>query len=251
MSSKQVTDREKSARAVVAAGETQADAIGAALAQVFKPHLRKGEPSPDVSRVAVLLSRALDAAKATMVEADVAHDAEIGDDDGYRKARDEAAADLADRLIELREILTGVYGTATANSVFTSRTPEDPVVLSRFARDIEGALGRVTLPKARIKGAKLDIAETIADLAQRREKLDATLADVARELREAQATLDAKNRAIAAYDEVFGGVATLLTGALRLAGKPDLAAKVRPSSRRPGQTASDAGDEPTPISPEK
>ena len=251
MSSKQITDREKSARSVVAAGETQADAVGAALAKAFKPHLRQGESLPDLTLVILLASRALDAAKASMVEADVAHDAELGDDDGYRRARDATAADLADRLIELRQALAGMYGATTAGDVFPGPTPEDPVVLSRFAGDVVGALGRITLPKPRIKGAKLDIAEAAADIEQRRATLDASLADVAREQREAQVTLDAKSRAIAAYDEVFAGVANVLTGALRLSGKPELAAKLRPSSRRPGQTASDAGDEPAPISPEK
>ncbi|MEO5731559.1 MAG: hypothetical protein ABI134_17965 [Byssovorax sp.] len=77
---------------------------------------------------------------------------------------------------------------------------------------------------------------------ERRATLDTQLKDVARELREAQATLDAKNQARAAYDELFGGAATTLTGLLRLAGKADLAAKVRPSARRPGQTAVDAED---------
>ena len=69
-----------------------------------------------------------------------------------------------------------------------------------------------------------------------------TIKDVAKEVREAQATLDEKNQALAAYDELFGGGATAMTGLLRMAGKADLAAKVKPSTRRPGQTVSDAGD---------
>jgi hypothetical protein len=53
------------------------------------------------------------------------------------------------------------------------------------------------------------------------------------------------------HDEAFSGGATTLMGLLRLAGKAELAAKVRPSSRRPGQTASEAGDETPPAPPEK
>jgi hypothetical protein len=75
-----------------------------------------------------------------------------------------------------------------------------------------------------------------------RATLDAAIKDVAREVNEAQATLDEKNRAMASYDELFGSGATTVTGLLRMAGKADLAAKVKPSTRRSGQTASDAGD---------
>ena len=157
-------------------------------------------------------------------------------------------AELSTKLVELREVLTGAYGGATTSTVFSGPTPEDPVVLSRFADEVATAPGRVKLPTPRIKGAKLDPSETAGELRALRAGLDAALKGVAREVREAQATLDAKNQAIAAYDETFGGGSTTLTGLLRMAGKPELAARVRPSSRRPGQTASETG-EATPQGP--
>ncbi len=248
MPSKQVIDREKSAGAVVAVGETQADAAGAALGKVLKPHLEKGEALPDFSLVVKLVARAIDSAKGQMVDADAAHEAELGDDEPVRKARDAAAEELSDKIVELREVLTGAYGAATASAVFSGPTPQDPVVLSRFAGEVATALGRVKLPAPRIKGAKLDLSETAGELRELRAGLDAELKGVAREVREAQATLDTRNQAIAAYDEAFGGGATTLTGLLRMAGKAELAARVRPSSRRPGQTASET-EEGTPQAP--
>lgn len=149
---------------------------------------------------------------------------------------------LSDKLVELREVIVGVYGSATAGAVFPGPTPQDPVVLARFAGEVATQIERVKLPAPRIKGAKLDLAETAADLRDLRANLDAKLKDVAREIREAQTTLDGKTHALAAYDELFGGGATTMTGLLRMAGKADLAAKVKPSTRRPGQTAGDAGD---------
>ena len=54
----------------------------------------------------------------------------------------------------------------------------------------------------------------------------------------------------AAYDEAFAGVATAFSGLLLLAGHPELAERVKPSPRRPGQTAAEAHSEgTTPASP--
>ena len=61
-----------------------------------------------------------------------------------------------------------------------------------------------------------------------------------------QTTLVSKNQALERYDSGFGGVASTLTGLLLLAGKPELAAKVRPSTRRAGQTAETTDPTPTP-----
>ena len=66
--------------------------------------------------------------------------------------------------------------------------------------------------------------------------LKGALADVAREERENEATYVAKTRAIEAYDQTFSQVATYVSAMLAIAGEKELARRVRPSSRRPGQT---------------
>jgi hypothetical protein len=50
---------------------------------------------------------------------------------------------------------------------------------------------------------------------------------------------------ISTYDERFSRVATCLAGLFRMAGHPDLADRVRPSSRRSGQTEDEAPPAPT------
>jgi hypothetical protein len=249
MASKQVVDRQKSADSVIAAGEANVDLIQEALAEKARPFLKKGQPAPDFGAAVRLSCAMLGAAAVRMVEKDEAHEAELGDDAGVREARDEAKAALYSELVDLREILVGGYGGAVAAKVFTGATPEDPVLLARYAGEVADDLEKIKLPRPRLKGAKLDVAEVAASLRDKRAQLEASWKDVQREVREAQQTLDAKNGAMSAYDETFSGVASTLSGLLRLAGKPDLAAKVRPSTRRPGQTAEDAGDTVEPKAP--
>ncbi|MEM9463383.1 MAG: hypothetical protein AAGF11_55085 [Myxococcota bacterium] len=90
-------------------------------------------------------------------------------------------------------------------------------------------------------------------LSQHTVALSSALADVAREVREAEATLVAKNRALDEYDRTFGDVATLVSALLRIGGEVELAARVKPSTRRPGQTlevAERAEEQPATEEPE-
>jgi len=242
MSSRAVVVREKSGRSVIAVADAHAKAVGDALTAVMKPHMKKGEAAPAFASLMTLACDMLGAARDHMVAKDEAHEAELTDDAPVREQRDKAAAAAYSQLVELREMLTGMYGAPAASTVLSGTTPEDPVVLARFAGEVATNLTRATFPAPRIKGAKLDPEQTAEALRDKRAALEQTLKNVQREVREGHATLAAKTAAIATYDDVFAGTATMLSGMLRLAGMPDLAAKVRPSTRRPGQTAEEAGD---------
>lgn len=242
MSSKQVTDRQKSADSVIAVAEANAERIADGLAALLQPHLENGEALPAAGLLVALLARALEAGKTAMVAKDSRHEAELADDPEIRAARDAAQAALYTGIVDLREMLVGVYGNAAAAKIIAGPTPEDPVVLERFAAEIAERLQSVKLPAPRVKGAEIAAAEIAAALTEQRAALQKQLKAVQREIREAQASLAGKNAAVTTSDHTFAGVATTLTGLLLLAGQPDLAAKVKPSTRRPGQTAEQAGD---------
>jgi hypothetical protein len=242
MPSKQVTDRQKSADAVIAAVEAHAPSTAAALEGTLAPHLRKGEAMPDVALLLTLLARALGAEKQRLIAADEAHEAELGDDEPLRRARDEAAEELRQAHVDLREVLIGMYGGVFAAQILPGTTPRDPVVLARFSQTVENNLEGVKLPSSRIKGAKLDKTDTVGTLSALRQTLEQRLQAVAREVREAQATQATKDRAMDGFDGFFAASATVVSGVLRLVGMPELAARLRPSGRRPGQTAAQAGD---------
>src|SRR5579864_9332098 len=110
MASKLITDREKSAKAVAQAGETNAAAIGDSFAKRYAPHLQKGEKMPDVATAIRLVMRGLLADAQAMVAADDAHEAELADDVEPRDNREAATAELRARLITFRGAISGGYG---------------------------------------------------------------------------------------------------------------------------------------------
>jgi hypothetical protein len=237
MPSKLVTDRQKSAQAVIAAARTHGPRITDTVASTLAPFVKKGEKQPDIGMVLELSARALDQAIDAAVEADVAHETELADDDGFRKARDEKVAALYEAIGELKEVAVGLLGRGVTKVLrLDGTTSRDAVVLARYAGEVATALESAKLPKPRVRGAKFHADEWAEKLRADAKALTQAVNAVTRETREAEATLVAKNRALDAYDSTFTNVATIVSGLLRMGGDPEIAARVRPSARRPGQT---------------
>jgi len=249
MPSKQVTDRQKTANAVVAAIDTHASAATNAITTMLSPHLKSGETMPNVALLFSLLGRGFTANIQSLVTTDNTHQTELADDDPARNDRDNAASALRTECVDLREILTGMFGNTIATQVLPEAVPRDPVMLARHGQTIEENLTRITLPTSRIPGATLDKPALIARFGLLRQTLEKTIQVVAREVREAQATQSAKDTAIDSFDNYFSMGADVTSSLLRLGGMPDQAAQLRPSARRPGHTVADeepADPAPTP-----
>jgi len=244
MAQKSVVTRERSASSVSAALDTFTPSIQERLVALAAPHVAPGEAMPDWSAALRMLARMLDRSAANIRDADARHEAELRDDDAPREARDAAVSDLTDAITELREVITGLFGAKSLKLVqLVGSTPREPVALSRFAHNVIDGLGAAKLPAPRVKGAEFDAKAFAKRLRGHVKALDAAVADVTREAREAQVTQAAKVSAIAAHDTLFASVANVAEGLLTLVGKNDLAERVRPSARRPGVTASDEGND--------
>ena len=61
--------------------------------------------------------------------------------------------------------------------------------------------------------------------------------------RDADQTLVDKREAMGRYDRTFSTTANLISHMLRAAGEVELATRVRPSTRKPGQTVEDSKEE--------
>jgi len=241
VSSKQIIDRIKSANVVTSAASVHAARVAQAVQAVLSPYLEKGQKMPDIEGFLLLVGSWLAQTSAKMAAADEAHIHELSDDDPVRQARDEAHVALHDELVELREWMTGLFGARAVRSLgFAADTPRNPAALSHFAGEVARSLREKSFPSPKRSGVSWAPAKEADKIDTLRATLDTTLADVVREVREAQATLTDKNAATATYDTAFSRASKVLEGIFTLAGETALADRVRPSTRRPGQTEEQA-----------
>lgn len=253
MLSKLVADREASDREVLAAMETHGKAAAPRLMDLLRPYLKEGEGAPDLGLFMTLLARMLADRSGAMSTADRAHHRELGDAGPARDARDLAAARLSALITRARAAATAQFGREFGGELGVSgETPRQPDHLRSFAahfiRAVEQADFRA--PADRDDDDTITTVDKDRLLARLRAglaSLDDALNQVAGETREAEATLVAKDRAIAARDEAFRVAANLTSALLESVGEYKLAGRVRPSVSRPSVVA--APDSPAPDTP--
>lgn len=250
MASKQVMDRQKAASLVLAAGQTHGGLLGSALPPALLPHLKRGEVMPDVSLLSELFMRWLADAESSLVAADLAHERELADDAEPRRRRDQHAAGLREQLIELRELLNALYGPEAAAALgMSGDTPIDALALSRQGKNVLAALSSVRLPKPRRRGAELSVKEIESELKPVVAALDQALADVARESREAEATLSARDSAWAEFERRYSVTTSVFAALLAAAGETALAERLRPTPGRKSRPEPEPEPAPTPPTP--
>ncbi|UJR80764.1 hypothetical protein [Sandaracinus amylolyticus] len=248
MSSKQVADRDKSARAVVAAITQHRDAVEAALTATLSPYLERGERMPDVGLLLTLIGRRLSALAGDLTTADRAHERELADDPAPRQRRDEAVAAVRRIVVALRGTVESNHGDAGLQALgLWDPPPADPSRLRLYGEAlVESLLGDdVVLPAPESDAIAFDRAKLARRLRAPLDALADALADVTREEKEADTTQLTKNAAMNAHDHAFPRLAGLLAALARAVGLDDLAARMRPSGRRAGVLAEP--DEPAPA----
>lgn len=233
MVAKLVVDREKSVRFLATAVETHGATVAGRVAG------RLGG-TVTAEGVAALLGAArglLEGAVASAVAASEAHERELADDGGLLAARDGARDGLFGELVGAREAVSAGWGPAgVAAHGVSGETPRQPDALLALARTFGGTLadGKLELPAAR-PGVAVDRAGLAGRLSTGATALDQAVKAVRVDRRENEATQDAKDGALAAYDEDFAATAPLVESLFRFAGLRRTADRLVPSARRPGQ----------------
>jgi hypothetical protein len=237
--SKMVNDRHRATRIVVEAAFTHAGAVGVRLDQVLAPPQPEEGPGGTAGMIR-RLGRTLLASAEELVAADRANEAEKADDAAVRREVEEAIEAVYREVVDFRTALEAVGGVeATVDAGLTGITPREPIALGRLANALHDALPRLATVPATRRGLTLDVTSYTEPLATAIERLERAQTALRREERELEATLMIKNRVMAAHDMRFLTIARALESLFRLAGFDELANRVRPSARRPGQIEND------------
>lgn len=231
---KEIENRLIVSRKVIAAATTHGPGLATVLAE--KALAAKGEGEAPKAAVfkamfaslAAMLTSATDALEA----AELAYTAEQADDVAPRTARDKAKERLLSLMVKLGSTVEDAMGADALKSYgLSGDTPRAPKALSSYVGNVIHLMTKNPASVTTDVGGKYSTATTVAILQERKAELDAALKDVDREARELEGSLGKRDQTMERWAEAYQGIANSLTGLFRLAGRKDLAERVRPSSR--------------------
>lgn len=204
----------------------------------------------EVEKLLGLLGQLLDRTAVELAAADAAHVSELSDDEAPREQRDAATAKVRDKLLGLRDLLSGAYGEAVAKGYHVVEAlPEQPQQVLQRGRNVAELLRTKPLKApSRHASLKLKVPELADELTPLLDALEAALSTVRQEEREAQATQERKNRASENWQRIYQGATHLAYGAYILAGRRDLADRIEPTTRKRAGSE-DPGEPPAPATP--
>ena len=230
--SKMVSDRIAISRTVVSSLQVHGTEVSEALEKRLFP--QGPPPHLTVAMVVEALGRVLEHASRDLASADLAHAAELSDDEAPRTARDQAIAGVRARLISIRGTLSSVFGAGLLSTYgLAGETPEDPELLAHRAANVAKLLAeRPIVEQPNQDGVTVNAIALAHSLQEPMQRLTLALGDVRREEREAQLTLKARNESSANWNAHYQGVADTATGIFELVRRGDLADLVRPTARR-------------------
>lgn len=248
MPTKGLIDRERIGRSILHASRTHAREVGERLNESLRFTAEEGETFPDFIDLQHQLARLLETRLDALVVADHSHLEELDDDQEPRLLRRQAADALYTKLVEVRELLRGVFGFERANALvgITGETPLDPVTLHRQGAS---ALERLRapdpeLPPQRLSGLQLDRDALADELQPLVDELGRILEDVKREVREREITKRRRDEALASFDSTARAVARIQMGLDEIGGFSDYAERIRLSRRSRGGRRPEDDEEP-------
>ncbi len=232
-----VTARMQSCRTVVWAIDTHGGPMVDVLGPSFTPLLGEGQVMPFETQLE-LFKKKLILDRDQLVAADRAYRDQRAQESLVRGRRDAAVKDVNRDVVDLNGALTGVYTPEKlAELGFARRTPQGPEELSEQASYLAV---RLSAPDLDLSGARFEFqvepSKLVESLLGSSETLKQVIEELAQEERKSEALKLAKDDALEVYNTSFLWIARTVESLCRLAGLDEVARRVRPSSRRKGET---------------
>jgi hypothetical protein len=186
-----------------------------------------------IGEVLAALAARLGISTEEMRAGELALAAELADDDEHRDQRDEIVEQLRGELFEGRDAIERGFGEGAASAYGLDGTPpRQPDSLLAYAENAINLLQQTPKSDTDVFGIAIDTNKVAGRLEQSHAKLEAALDQLDEETRKAHTARVARDEAVDEWTEVFRGTARVLSGMYLLAGRKDLAERVRPRVRR-------------------
>ena len=218
-------------RTVVTSIRHNLDVVASGAEAVFYP-----DGPPESGRLRALLIAMADTLERLLEELATREkelEMERGDDPAVREDDRSAYSALRARVIRTRSIIDGAFGPAIAAKLgFTGETPENEDALAQYAGTAIEALRAGVLPEPGDDGVTIDAGRLADQIEADSTALKNAQRAVAEEVRQAQTAITARDDAEATLRGAYVGIADTFTAWALLAGRPDIADRVRPTARR-------------------
>lgn len=212
--------------------------VAETLTEKLAAEMQEGEEMPDVSFYLELMGRRMGRFRTDLVRTSRDHLDVLTAIDEFRALRKEAMDELTRAYVTARHAVSSGYSPEDAAAFgFESNVATTP---AQMELQIERLLANIEKPEVRLSeplypAVTFDPAEGEATFRPLLDKLISARVGFDEARRRAEGTLLAKNEAVAANDLEFGQISRCVESHFALAGRGELAKRVRPSSRRPGR----------------
>ncbi len=246
-----VADRKKSCDIVLSALGTHGQQMVGNLGGKYSPHLEDGQVMPFETQLQ-LFEKELIRLRDQMVEDERLNRDQKARETEARARRDADVREVNAKVGRARRVLTGVYEVdQAAKAGLARRNARDSEVLLEQATTLIAHLERsdFALIGSQLGQFEVDAPVLAQGLKPSADRLRQSIDDLVQEVRQSEVTLLAKDESMAEFNHGFLWIARSIESLLQLAGLEEQAARVRPSSRRPGvterlETSEDDGDLP-------
>ncbi len=245
-----VAARMKSCEIVLSALETHAPQMADVLGSKYSLHLDEGQVMPFDTQLQ-LFEKELIGLRDRLHKADRSNRTQKAQETESRARRDADVKQVNAKVIRVRRVFSGVYEDDQLAKIGLARrnARESDVLQEQAAYLADNLEQSLELTGSQLGQFEVDPSIMAQVLKPSADQLRQSLSELHHEERQTEATQIAKNEAMEEFNHGFLWIARSVESLLQLAGLEEQAARVRPSSRRPGvterlETSGTDGDEP-------